>query len=161
MGLDEKPPTLIDHVGWRLWRLARQWKTEFEAEMLERGYPWVADARGGVIGHLRPGGRPQSELAGLLGVSKQAVQQFIDDLVDEGAVERVVDPKDARSRIVRLTARGIDFIEEGNAVKREIESRYARRIGKARLDALNDALEELAGDDWHRNVEDAGKKAGH
>ena len=144
MGLDEKAPTLIDHVGWRLWRLARQWKTEFEVEMLRRGYPWVAEARGGVIGHLRPGGRPQSELAGLLGVSKQAVQQFVDELVAEGAVERVVDPKDARGRIVRLTARGVAFIEEGNAVKREIEKRYARRIGKARLDALNAALDELA-----------------
>jgi DNA-binding MarR family transcriptional regulator len=144
MGLDEKTPTLIDHVGWRLWRLARQWKIEFDAQMLTRGYPWVAEARGGVIGHLRPGGRPQSELAALLGVSKQAVQQFVDELVEEGAVERVVDPSDARGRIVRLTARGVAFIEEGNAVKREIEKRYAKRIGRDRLDALNTALDELA-----------------
>ena len=146
MGLDEKTPTLIDHVGWRLWRLARQWKVEFDAQMLKRGYPWVAEARGGVIGHLRPGGRPQSELAALLGVSKQAVQQFVDELVEEGAVERVVDPKDARGRIVRLTARGVAFIEEGNAVKRESEDRYARRIGTARREALNAALDELADD---------------
>lgn len=146
MGLDEKTPTLIDHVGWRLWRLARQWKSAFDAEMLERGYPWVAEARGAVIGHLRPGGRAQSELAGLLGVSKQAVQQFVDELVEEGAVERVVDPSDARGRIVRLTARGIAFIEEGNAVKREIEKSYSKRIGKVRLDALNTALDDLADD---------------
>ena len=146
MGLDEKTPTLIDHVGWRLWRLARQWKVEFDAEMLRRGYPWVAEARGTVIGHLRPGGRPQSDLAGLLDVSKQAVQQFVDELVEEGAVERVVDPRDARGRIVRLTARGVAFIEEGNAVKQEIERRYARRIGKGRLEALNAALVELAGE---------------
>ena len=146
MGLDEKTPTLIDHVGWRLWRLARQWKVEFDAEMLRRGYPWVAEARGTVIGYLRPGGRPQSDLAGLLGVSKQAVQQFVDELVEEGAVERVVDPRDARGRIVRLTARGVAFIEEGNAVKQEIERRYARRIGKGRLEALNAALDELAGE---------------
>jgi len=146
MGLDKKTPTLIDHVGWRLWRLARRWKVEFDADMLKRGYPWVAEARGAVIGHLRPGGRAQSELAGLLGVSKQAVQQFVDELVEEGAVERVVDPKDARGRIVRLTARGVGFIEEGNAVKREIEKGYAKRIGRARLDALNEALDELADD---------------
>ena len=146
MGLDEKTPTLIDHVGWRLWRLARQWKAEFDAEMLRRGYPWVAEARGAVIGHLRPGGRPQSDLAGLLGVSKQAVLQLVDELVGEGAVERGVDPKDARGRIVRLTARGVAFIEEGNAVKREIERRYAKRIGKGRLEALNAALDELAGE---------------
>jgi DNA-binding MarR family transcriptional regulator len=147
MALDDKfAPALIDHVGWRLWKLARQWKDAFDAEMLAHGYPWVAEARGAVIGHLRPGGRPQSELAGLLGVSKQAIQQFVDELVGEGAVERVVDPADARGRIVRLTARGIGFIEEGNAVKRDIEKRYARRIGKARLDSLNAALDDLAAD---------------
>ena len=99
---------------------------------------------GGVVGHLRPGGRPQSELAGLLGVSKQAVQQFVDELVREGAVERIVDPADARGRIVQLTARGVAFLEEGNRVKRQIEARYARRIGRIRLQALNEALDELA-----------------
>jgi DNA-binding MarR family transcriptional regulator len=144
MGLDQDGPVLIDHVGWRLWRLARQWKAEFDGEMLRRGYPWVAEARGGVIGHLRPGGRPQAELAALLGVSKQAVQQFVDDLVEEGAVERMIDPHDARGRIVRLTRRGLLFIEDGNAVKRKIEARYAKRIGKTRLAALNAALDDLA-----------------
>jgi DNA-binding MarR family transcriptional regulator len=72
------------------------------------------------------------------------VQQFVDQLVEEGAVERVVDPRDARGRLVRLTARGVAFIEEGNAVKREIERGYAKRIGRVRLDALNAALDELA-----------------
>lgn len=143
--LDENfAPALIDHFGWRLWRLARQWKAAFEAEMIARGFPWVAEARGGVIGHLRPGGRPQAELAGLLGVSKQAVQQFVDTLVEEGAVERVVDPADARSRIVRLTARGIAFIAEGNEVKRRIEARYAAIVGVERMAVLNAALDDLA-----------------
>jgi DNA-binding MarR family transcriptional regulator len=147
MPLDEKfAPPLIDHVGWRLWKLARQWKVEFDSQMLQRGYPWVAEARGAVIGHLRPGGLPQSDIAGLLGVSKQAVQQLVDDLVAEGAVERVADPHDARSRIVRLTSRGMRFVADGNAVKREIERSYSRRIGKGRLGALNAALDDLAAD---------------
>jgi DNA-binding MarR family transcriptional regulator len=144
MPLDEKAaPALIDHIGWRLWRLARRWKEQFDSEMLRRGFPWVAEARGAVIGHLRPGGLAQSELAGLLGVSKQAVQQFVDDLVREGAVERIVDPNDARGRIVRLTARGIAFIAEGNAVKRQIEGRYVAAIGDKRFAALNRTLDEL------------------
>ena len=144
MALDEKAaPALIDHVGWRLWRLARQWKEQFDSEMLRRGFPWVAEARGAIIGHLRPGGLAQSDLAGLLGVSKQAVQQFVDELVREGAVERMVDPSDARGRIVRLTARGLAFIEEGNAVKREIERRYVASVGDKRFAALNKTLDEL------------------
>jgi DNA-binding MarR family transcriptional regulator len=141
---DNSTPTLIDHVGWRLWRLARNWKEEFDGEMLARGYPWVSEARGAIIGHLRAGGLPQSELAGALAVSKQAVQQFVDDLVGEGAVERVPDPDDGRGKLIRLTPRGLAFIAEGNAVKRDIERRYRKRIGRERLDALNAALDDLS-----------------
>lgn len=145
MGLDDKsPPTLIDHVGWRLWRLARRWKEEFDAEMIRRGYPWITEARGAIIGQLRPGGLPQSALSTALGVSKQAVQQFVDELVAEGAVERVPDPADGRGKIVRLTARGVASITEGNAVKREIEKRYRRRVGAERFAVMQDVLEELA-----------------
>ena len=143
MALDEKP-TLIDHVGWRLWRLARQWKTEFDGKMRERGYVWITEARGAVIGQLRPGGLPQSALTAALGVSKQAVQQFVDELVAEGAVERVPDPEDGRGKLVRLTSLGVASITEGNAVKREIERRYRRQLGAERFESLNAMLDELA-----------------
>jgi DNA-binding MarR family transcriptional regulator len=146
MPLDENTPMLIDHVGWRLWRLARQWKVEFDGEMLRRGYPWVTEARNAVVGQLRPGGLPQSALTAALGVSKQAVQQFVDELVAEGAVERVPDPNDGRGKIVRLTALGTLSIVEGNAVKREIEKRYRKRVGADRMAVLNDVLSELAGE---------------
>ena len=144
MQLDEnEPPTLIDHVGWRLWRLARQWKVEFDAEMLGRGFPWITEARGAVIGQLRPGGLPQSALTAALGISKQAVQQQVDELVAEGAVERVPDPEDGRGKIVRLTRRGVASIVEGNEVKRAIEQRYIAQIGERKFAALNDALDAL------------------
>ena len=144
MGLDEKSaPTLIDHVGWRVWRLARQWKEEFDGEMLRRGYPWITEARGAIIGQLRPRGLPQSALTVALGVSKQAVQQFVDDLVAEGAVERVADPDDGRGKIVRLTARGMASITEGNAVKRAIEKRYRKLVGAERFAVMQEVLDEL------------------
>lgn len=144
MRLDEDTaPTLIDHVGWRLWRLARQWKAEFDAEMIRRGYPWITEARGAVIGHLRPCGLAQSALSEAMGISKQAVQQQIDELVAEGVVERVPDPRDGRGRIVKLTQRGIASIVEGNAVKRDIERRYIAEIGAEKFAALNAALDAL------------------
>ena len=145
MGLDEnRVPALIDHVGFSLWRLARQWKVEFDGRMLERGFPWITEARGAIIGKLRPGGLPQSALTAELGVSKQAIQQYVDDLVAEGAVERVPDPADGRGKLVRLTARGIASIVAGNEVKRQIEARYRERIGPERFAVLMAALDELA-----------------
>lgn len=143
--LDDNPlPPLIDHVGWRLWRLARQWKVEFDAAMAARGHGWMAEARGAVVGQLRPGGMSQSALPAALGISKQAVQQLVDELVADGIAERVPDPADGRGRIVRLLPKGIKAIADGNEVKREIEARYAAKIGTERLSALNAALDELA-----------------
>ena len=142
--LDDKLPPLIDHVGWRLWRLARQWKVEFDASMAARGHGWMAEARGAVVGHLRPGGLSQSALTAAMGISKQAVQQLVDELVAEQIVERVPDPDDKRGKIVRLLPKGIKAIADGNEVKREIEARYAERIGADRLASLNAALDDLA-----------------
>jgi len=141
---DDAMPPLIDHVGWRLWRLARQWKTEFDTAMAARGHGWMAEARGAVVGHLRPGGMSQSALPSAMGISKQAVQQLVDELVAEGIVERIPDPTDGRGRIVRLLPRGKQAIADGNEVKLEIEARYADRIGAGRLAALNAALDVLA-----------------
>ena len=143
---DNSLPPLIDHIGWRLWRLARQWKIEFDAAMAERGHGWMAEARGAVVGHLRPGGMSQSELPAALGISKQAVQQLVDELVAEQIVERVPDPRDGRGKIVQLLPKGIKAIADGNEVKREIERRYGELLGVKRLAALNAALDELAGE---------------
>ena len=142
--LDEKTTSdLIDHVGWRLWRLSRQWKDEFEAAMVAAGHGWMTQAQGAVVGHLRAAGVPQAELAQKLGVSKQAVQQFVDVLEADGIVRRAVDPADKRGRIVQLTPKGARALDDGNRIKREIEARYRAVIGGARFDALTAALDEL------------------
>ncbi|WP_423067269.1 MarR family winged helix-turn-helix transcriptional regulator [Devosia sp. CN2-171] len=141
---DNSLPPLIDHVGWRLWRLARLWKVEFDAAMAARGHGWMAEARGAVVGQLRPDGMSQSGLPAAMGISKQAVQQLVDELVADGIVERVPDPQDGRGKIVRLLPKGIKAIADGNAVKLEIEARYRGEIGAERLEALNAALDALA-----------------
>lgn len=136
---------LIDHVGVRLWRLSRLWKQEFDAAMRARGYPWMAEARGGVVGHLRPGGRSQVALATALGISKQAVQQHVDELAAEGVVRRIADPGDRRGKLVVLTAKGAQALAEGNDEKRRIERRYRETLGDARFETLMAALEMLGG----------------
>ena len=140
---DNSMPPLIDHIGWRLTRLSREWKALFDAEMVRRGHAWMTEARGAVIGHLRPGGLSQSALTAAMGISKQAVQQLVDELVAEGIVERAPDPEDGRGRIVRFTSRGIGALEESNAVKLAIDAQWREALGDARYDALVEALDAL------------------
>lgn len=140
---DNSAPPLIDHIGWRLTRLSRQWKTIFDAEMIRRGHAWMTEARGAVIAHLRPGGLSQSALTAAMGISKQAVQQLVDELVAEGIVERAPDPADGRGRIVRFTRKGTRALEESNAVKERIEAEWREILGGPRFDALVAALDDL------------------
>lgn len=142
--LDEQAyPTPIDHIGWRLWRLGWAWKARFEAEMVALGHGWFGEARSAVLAHLGPKGAPQSALPGRMGLTKQAVQQLVDGLVQDGIVERRPDPGDRRGRLIVLTPAGLAVMADADTAKRRIEAEYRGLLGAGRFDALSQALDEL------------------
>ena len=141
--LDEISVELLDHVGWRLWRISGQWKAQFEAGMRARGYPWFGEARSNVIGFLDRGGLRQKELVRRMGVSKQAVQQLVDELVGEGIVERRPDPADQRGNIIVFTRAGRAMLRDANEVKLSIEEAYRAKIGEKEFRRLMDILRNL------------------
>lgn len=136
-------PSLEDHVGWRLWRLSEMWKSQFEDAMVETGHPWFAEARGNVVRHLGPKGLPQSKLAMRMGLTKQAVQQLLDELVADGIIEREPDPDDKRGKLIVLTQKGLHALHDANSIKKRIERDYEKLIGSKKLDALMETLDEL------------------
>ncbi|MEP0519535.1 MAG: MarR family transcriptional regulator [Hyphomicrobiales bacterium] len=140
--LDTKPD-LIDHIGWDLWRVTQGWKQRFHADMVGRGYAWFGEARGNLIQHIGRHGIPQNELVLRAGMTKQAVQQQLDDLVRDGALERISDPKDARKKLVQFTDLGIEAMSAANDVKRDIEAEYAEIIGKDAMTALKGFLNTI------------------
>lgn len=142
---DRSGPALIDHIGWRVTRLSRQWKDEFDREMVRLGQSWMTGARGAVISHLRPGGLSQAALTARMGISKQAVQQLVDNLVADGIVERAPDPGDGRGKLVRFTRKGIRALEESNEAKRAIEARWRKKLGETRYAGLVAAIDTLTG----------------
>jgi len=83
-------------------------------------------------------------LAERSGLSKQAVQQLVDDLVAAGILVRVPDPADKRARIVRYTPAGQAAMADGNRIKLAIEADFAHRLGESELDRLKDILGRLA-----------------
>lgn len=115
-------------------------------EMVRRGYPWHGEARGEVLGHVGPSGISQAALASRMGVSKQAVQQLVDQLVGDGVLKRVPDPMDGRARQIELTELGREDFRERNKVKRAIERSYRRQLGELRFGQLRRALEKLTMD---------------
>jgi DNA-binding MarR family transcriptional regulator len=143
-GLDEDDFKTIDHVGIALWRAALSWRARAANEMANRGYPWHLGARGEILAHMGPSGRSQSELTVALGMSKQAVQQLIDQLEADGVLKRVPDPDDRRAKRIELTELGLVDFAERNRVKRMIDAEYKSLLGEKAFAALTDALARLS-----------------
>ena len=86
----------------------------------------------------------QTDLAERLGVSKQAVQQALKELVSKGLVTVEPDPENGRQRVVSFTARGERMRDLARQGLDRMEALLAERIGPRRLAALHDALDA----DW-------------
>lgn len=136
-------PPPPDHIGWTLWRAAQAWRVEFTAAMVAAGHGWFGQARGNLMVHIGPNGLRQGDLADRARLTKQAVQQFVDELVADGILMRVRDETDARARWVRLTPAGEAAMRDADRIKAEIESRWRALIGPQTFDQLDMALRDL------------------
>lgn len=86
-----------------------------------------------------------TDLAERAGITKQAMMQVVNDLEGMGHVKRSPDPKDARAKIVALTAKGQkERIEAGKAVA-SAEQKIRRKLGVATYDALRETLAAISG----------------
>jgi DNA-binding MarR family transcriptional regulator len=142
--LDENSfPPVIDHVGWRLWQASELWKAQLDSLMAGKGHLWFAEARGNIVRHLGPRGLPQAVLAARMGLTKQAVQQLLDELVADGIVERKLSPGDKRSNLVVFTAKGLKAMRDANEAKRLIETRCRRLLGDEKFKAFMRTLEAM------------------
>ena len=138
--LDDKRP---DHIGWLLWRANQDWNQEFVDRMQAAGHGWFTAARSTLMGHIAPKGTKQGLLVDRIGISKQAVQQLIDGLEEDGILERLPDPEDKRGRIVRQTEAGRAAMKDADRIKLEIESGYRARIGDDEFVRLSELLGKL------------------
>lgn len=132
-----------DHIGWTLWRATLAWRKDFLAGMVVAGHAWFAQARGNIMVYVGPNGIRQADLAEKAGLTKQAVQQFVDELEADGIVHRTRDEKDARARWVRLTPAGEAAMRDADRIKTEIEGRWRARLGPEAFDQLDRLLRQV------------------
>ena len=106
------------------------------------GYP-VTLAQARVFQRVGADGSRLTDLAAAAQVTKQTAGFLVDQLVAGGFVERVADPRDARARLVRITARGYDAIAVARATQDEIEQQWRDHVGAAELEVLRGTLLRL------------------
>jgi DNA-binding MarR family transcriptional regulator len=96
-----------------------------------------------VIPNLPAEGLRLTELAEKLRVSVQRAGQLVQELVDAGYVERASDARDARAKLVRLSARGRRLMQDAAAVNEELWRDLTARFGAAEVERLGATIGAL------------------
>ena len=85
-----------------------------------------------------------TDLAERVGMTKQALGEFANDLEERGLLESVRDPADRRVRILRPTQQGRRAVSAGELVITELEAQWRERLGTAKWEQLRSLLRETA-----------------
>jgi DNA-binding MarR family transcriptional regulator len=97
-----------------------------------------------VLSVVPTSGTPITTLSGQLGMTKQAVGQFVNHLKGTGHLEVGTDAKDRRRHLVVRTALGDDTIERVNAVVSGLEHEWSQQVGAERYREFRCVLAEIA-----------------
>jgi DNA-binding MarR family transcriptional regulator len=83
------------------------------------------------------------ELAGMLGISKQAASKLADAMVDSGLLRRRTSAADSRVKPLTLTARGRRLLARVEEIYLELEQEWADIVGRDRVEAVRGGLVEV------------------
>ncbi|MEL6544532.1 MAG: MarR family transcriptional regulator [Myxococcota bacterium] len=126
-----------------LFKAARLLNERAIGELRERAkLPKLRASHSSLFPHIALEGTRLTDLARAMGISKQAVAQWVDELVEMGVLVRSPDPDDGRAKRIAF-ARGGKNLLEGLSLLAEIEGELAGRLGQQRIDALRDGLSAL------------------
>jgi DNA-binding MarR family transcriptional regulator len=124
-------------------RLNKSLEAEFFRRLAEAGHSMLRMPHTMLLERLPPDGARLSELASLLGMSKQAAGEIVDDLESAGYVRRVADPADRRAKIVVANSKGTAAFGEVFAVLSAMDEDFASIVGSQRYDDARSAIVQL------------------
>ncbi|MDX2020699.1 MAG: helix-turn-helix domain-containing protein [Deltaproteobacteria bacterium] len=114
-----------------LFKCARLLNERALALLQKRTKQHVRPSHTALFPHIDLQGTRPGVLAERVGISKQAVGQLVEELVEMGLLEQVADPADGRARLVMFSARGKKGLLMGLAMLGELEAQLGNVIGTA------------------------------
>ena len=131
----------------RLFAIAyRQLIDSLHDRLQARGWTDLRPAFGFVLLAARDQPTSVTELAGLMGITKQAASKLVDAMISGGYIQRGTDPHDGRQRPVSLTGRGEELLSAVDQVYAELEDRWAKLIGTSHVDRMRRDLMHVLSD---------------
>lgn len=131
------------HVGVLMFTAYRSAENRIIDAARRAGYTDLTVPQARIAARIGPHGTRLTELAEQAQVAKQTATVLVDRLERAGYVERVVDPTDARARLVRIAARGAEVIAVARAEEARIEAEWSEHLGRRRMQQLREALTML------------------
>jgi DNA-binding MarR family transcriptional regulator len=132
------------NLGQLLLRAFRWFDESLIAALHAAGWPELTRAHSLVFAQLDTKGTRTAEIARRAGISRQAVHQTIQELQRLGLVRLVPDPTNRSAKLVVSTDRGQASIRVAKQSLANLEDELAKRLGRAQVQALRQALEA----DW-------------
>jgi DNA-binding MarR family transcriptional regulator len=99
-----------------------------------------------VMGAIREGGRSVSEIARDRGLTRQSVQEIVNDMVRRRLVSLSDSPEDKRVKLVALTETGFKLFSALTERWAQRVNRLSRGFDKAALATAREVIERLAAD---------------
>jgi DNA-binding MarR family transcriptional regulator len=93
-----------------------------------------------LVPNLPPDGLGMSALAVRVGMSLQRTGQLVQQLEDDGYIERVPDPSDGRAKRVVYTRRGKKLLRDIDVLTEKATERFVAVLGAARFKKLHAEL---------------------
>jgi len=130
--------------GWLMFISYRAAEDRIFAAFADAGFGDVTRAQARLLAGIDLDGTWLVVLADRARIPKQTALALVNRLEAAGYVERVADPSDGRARLIRLTARAQAALPIAMAEEARIEAEWQARLGARRMQALREALWELA-----------------
>ena len=136
------PAGLEDSLGWLLAQCFRAYSSAMGQAVAEiphghRGFEALSGA-------ANNSARNQAELARQLGVDRTVMVYLVDDLAKAGLVERIADPADRRSRLIRATDAGVRQLAATQRAIQDAEAAVLAPLAPDQQAQLRAMLQALA-----------------
>lgn len=107
------------------------------------GFDDIRETHNPVFGLVPAEGIRLTELAARAGVSKQAMGELVNDLVDKGYFVKEPDPTDGRAKLIRWCDRAWDVNDHAQAYFDRVERELAEVVGAEAIRHLRETLETI------------------
>jgi DNA-binding MarR family transcriptional regulator len=136
------PAGLEENLGWLFAQCFRAHLAALDHAVAE--IPHAHRGFQALSGAVHCSARNQAELAKQLGVDRTVMVYLIDDLTKAGLVERLPDPADRRSKLIRATPAGVARLAATEAAIDAAESELLRPLSAADQVGLRAMLRAIA-----------------